>query len=302
MFPPIDYNRVFTRIPEIMGLELTFNKNWWEGAYYINGEPHKQRDKLKVKLQKGLVIAYEQGGPSLTLPNWLVTYGGCADYKAAFEVIRGADKPVTTPVARTRKQTPTLYVPRSDYEAMREFDLHACPLFRWMSGLFGENNVRATWLRYNVCTDSLGRAVFWYVDKEGRILHDKRIAYLYDGHRNRKYGASRQYKVGDGYIGRCLFGEHLIADADVINVVESEKSALLASSMWGIRKGLWIATGGKSNIGLISDIKGKNIRLFPDMDAADEWAKHGDVVEWWKGFELDEHSDIGDLVVKLKKK
>ena len=27
------------------------------------------------------------------------------------------------------------------------------------------------------------------------------------------------------------------------------------------------------------------------MDAADEWAKHGDVVEWWKGFENNNQSE-----------
>ena len=299
MLPIIDYNRVFARIPEIMRLDLTFKNNAWEGRYYITGEPHPyKRDKLRVKLYNGIWV-HEQGGESMSLVKWLVTYGGCDTYKDAFALIRGNDVKLND-FHYDNKEKEIRYVSKSDMDALMSFPYDRCPLYIWMSGLFGDDNVRTTWLRYNVCTDSLGRAVFLYVDKEGRILHDKRISYLYEGHRNRKYGASRQYKVGDGYIGRCLFGEHLIADTDVINVVESEKSALLASSMWGIRKGLWIATGGKSNIGLISDIKDKNVRLFPDMDAADEWAKHGDVVEWWKGFELDEHSDIGDLIVKLK--
>ncbi len=300
MFPPIDYNRVFTRIPEIMGLELTFKKSWWEGACYINGEPHKQRDKLKVKLQKGTVYIYEQGGEALTLPNWLVKYGGCADYKAAFDVIRGGDKPVITPVARTRKTTPTLYIPRSDYEAMREFDLHTCPLFRWMCGIFGEERVREVWERYHTCTDSKGRAVFFYADTKGRICHDKRIYYYDNGKRIRKYGCGREYKVGDGYSGRALFGEHLIKDAEVVNIVESEKSALLATAMWSDNKGVWVATGGKGNLkSLLSDIHGKHIRLFPDADAVAEWRETGyEVVDWFRCMpNLSDHDDIGDFVV-----
>lgn len=299
MYPPIDYNRVFTRIPEIMGLELTYKRNWWEGAYYINGEPHRQRDKLKVKLQKGTVICYEQGGAHLSLQEWLVTYGGCADYKAAFDVIRGGDRPVTEFVARTRKVTPTLYVPKSDYEAMREFDLHTCPLFRWMCGMFGEERVREVWERYCVTTDSRGNAVYFYVDAQGRICHESRISYMCNGHRNKKRHAFRKYLTDKGYKGRCLFGAHLIKDTEVVNCCESEKSVLLAACMWGDRKGVWVATGGKSNIGLLRGIKDKQVRLFPDMDAIEEWAQYGEVVEWWRGRDFDDHDDVGDLVVRL---
>ena len=300
MYPPIDYNRVFTRIPEIMGLELTYKRNWWEGAYYLNGEPHRQRDKLKVKLQRGEVWAYEQGGEAMPLPKWLVTYGGCADYKAAFNVIRGGDRPVTEFVARSRKQTPTLYVPKSDYEAMREFDLHTCPLFRWMCGMFGEERTRETWERYHICTDSKGRAVFFYTDANGRICHDKRIYYYCNGKRIRKYGCGREYKVGDGYSGRALFGEHLIKDAEVVNIVESEKSACLAALYFGDRKGLWLGVGGKGNIkNLLSNIQGKKIRLFPDADTYEEWSTLGyEVVNWISCMpNLTEHDDIGDFVV-----
>lgn len=300
MYPPIDYNRVFTRIPEIMGLELTFKNKWWEGQYYLNGERHETRhDKLKVKLYKGNIWVHEQGLDSIPLVVWLVTYGGCADYRAAFDVIRGGDRPVTEFVARQRKVTPTLYVPKSDYEAMREFDLNTCPLFRWMCGMFGEERTRETWERYHICTDSKGRAVFFYTDANGRICHDKRIYYSCNGKRIRKYGCGREYKVGDGYSGRALFGEHLIKDAEVVNCCESEKSTLLATCMWGDRKGVFVATGGKSNIGLLSEIKDKQVRLFPDMDAIEEWSQYGEVVEWWRGREFFDHDDIGDLVVRL---
>ena len=298
-FPIIDYNRVFARIPEIMRLDLTFKNNAWEGQYYITGEPHKyKRDKLKVKLYNGIWI-YEQGGESMNLVNWLVTYGGCATYKDAFAVIRGNDAPVRefhyTPKEKTAKN-----VPKCDFEAIMNYDIEKCPLFTWMSGLFGEERTRETWKNYNVCTDSFNRAVFWYVDNDGHVLHDKRIPYLMDGHRDKRYGASRKYKVGDGYSGRCLFGEHRIKDAQVVNIVEGEKSALLATAMWGDNKGLWCATGGKTNIRLVSDIKDKHVRLFPDMDAVDEWKQYGEVVEWWKGRDVGEHSDIGDMIVQIK--
>ena len=299
-FPPIDYNRVFTRIPEIMGMELTFKNRWWEGQYYLDGGRHDyKKDKLKVKLQKGTIWIYEQGGESITLLAWLVQYGGCADYKAAFDVIRGGDRPVTDFKHFVHKKNPTLYVPRSEFDAIKEFPLDKCPLFRWMCGMFGEEKTREVWERYCVTTDSNGNAVYFYVDEQGRICHENRIPYMLNGHRNKKYNAFRKYTTDKGYTGRCLFGAHLIKDADVVNVVESEKSALLASCMWGDRKGLWVATGGLSNIGLISNISEKRIRLFPDIDGTERWSQYGEIVEWWHGRDFDDHDDVGDLVVRL---
>ena len=89
----IDWYRVFDRIPEIMGLELVRNGKMWEGRYYFNGDVHPYRqDKLKCKIYQSMVFVYEQGGESVSLPEWLVTYGGAKDYKEAYERIRGVKK------------------------------------------------------------------------------------------------------------------------------------------------------------------------------------------------------------------
>ena len=299
MLPSIDFNRVFARIPEIMHLELVLRGAAWEGQYYINGQKHAyKRDKLKVKLRRGIWV-YEQGGESIPLVRWLVDYGGCADYKEAFSVLRGKDSPIPDFREEGTKPQEVKYVPRCDMEALMRYDLMKCPLFRYMSSLFGEERTRKVWRFYNVCTDSRGLAVYWYVDKEGRVLHDKKIKYSDNGHRDKTFGGSREYKTGDGYTGRCLFGEHRIADAKIVNIVESEKSAILATAMWGNNKGVWCATGGKSNIRLISDIQGKQVRLFPDIDARETWQQYGEVVEWWKTREFGDHDDVGDLVVKI---
>lgn len=299
-FPPIDYNRVFTRIPEIMGLDLTFKNRWWEGQYYIHGRRHDyKKDKLKVKLQKGTVWIYEQGGESMTLLVWLVQYGGCADYKSAFDVIRGGDRPVTEFKNFVHKKKQTLYVPRSEFDAIKEFPLEKCPLFRWMCTLFREDDVRACWEKYNVTTDSYGNAVYWFVDKQGNILHDKRIPYSMNGHRNKKYGAFRKYKVGDGYDGVCYFGEHLIKDDEEVLCAESEKDALIITLCTGRTA---IATGGKSNLREIGD----NFVLLPDRDAVEEWEMKangkGKICRWWEKYpECDEHDGVGDYLIWRRK-
>ena len=178
----IDWYRVFDRIPEIMGLELVRNGKMWCGRYYINGDVHPFRaDKLKCKIYQSMVFVYEQGGESLSLPEWLVTYGGAKDYKEAYDRIRGVK--LSAPIRHEIRETKTLYVGPDVLYSARGYDLHRCSLYNWMCTLFPEQRVMQVWNEYNVTTDWQGNAVFWYVDRNGKILHDKRIRYGEDGHR-----------------------------------------------------------------------------------------------------------------------
>lgn len=291
--PLIDYNRVFARVPDIMHLELTLRGKAWEGRYYMTGEPHYKRDKLKVRLNRGAIRVYEQGGGNMSIVEWLVEYGGCATYRDAFDVLRGNDAPVPD-FTFVRRLRDTKYVPNADMEAMRVYTLGRCPLFVWMAGIFGEERVREVWMRYNVTTDESGLAVYWYVDVQGRVLFDKRMRYCADGHRDKAYGGGRRYRVGDGYDGRCYFGEHLTQGVKDVFVCESEKDALLFALC---TDKVAVATGGKSNL---RDVK-SNMVLLPDVDAADEWeAKKGDgkVCRWWEHYPCHgDHDGVGDYVL-----
>jgi hypothetical protein len=180
------------------------------------------------------------------------------------------------------------YVPRSVVTSMAELDLRKCPLFRWMCTLFPEDRVREVWKLYNVTTDSQQNAVFWYADSKGNIAFDKRIAYKEDGHRDKTYFPPRIYRTADGFTARPYFGAHLVND-ECVNVVESEKSALLGALAYG---GVWLATGGKGNL---KDVA--NAKLYPDKDAYEEWSAKGSCVPWFEGWsECGETSDIGDLI------
>lgn len=58
-----------------------------------------------------------------------------------------------------------------------------------------------------------------------------------------------------------------------VAVVESEKSALIASSY--LPQYVWIASGGKNGCFReenLSVLKGKNVVLFPDLGATDDWS------------------------------
>jgi hypothetical protein len=294
----------FQRVPEIMGLELTLRRNAWEGQYYIGGEKHRsKRDKLKVKIwtyeEGSEIVVYEQGGESMGLPKWLCTYGGCNTRQEAIARLRGESGFRFQYVRRETKVKEVKYVPQELVEEYGKVELERCPLFQWMCGLFGKERTTEVWRKYGVQSDRYGRAVFWYIDAEDRVCHDKVISYLTDGHRDKNSGCKRAFKVGDGYSGECLFGANLTVGKDEVFVLESEKSCLLAAAEYPER--VFVATGGKGNVRLA---KGARFKLLPDMDAVEEWQKKGEVVRWWQGAgcEVGEKWDLGDLIVWKKER
>lgn len=291
----IDWFRVFERVPEIVGLEdLRRRCGAWEGRYYLNRERHPyKRDKLKIKLWNRCIWLHEQGGGSMSLPTWLIEYGGAADYADAYRIIEGGDRPILKVPEFSHAYRKEVYVPQEAYEREKGYGFGGCPLFVWMAGLFGEERVRGVWERYRVTTDAEGLAVFWYTDAEGRICYDKRMRYRNDGHRDKGFGGTRRYRTADGYTARPYFGAHLVKGGCRVAVVESEKTALLFALATGRTV---VATGGKNTLRGCEE----NMVLFPDMDAVSEWEalKGANVYPWWNGVEgLDGHSDVGDVIV-----
>lgn len=289
--------------PKLLGMELTQHGRKLEGGYYLNGDRHQWRkDKLKIFISQGTVWLSEEGGPSMSLQTWLVNYGGAADYKEAISMINGQKQSITYDrEVRQKAEVAVKYVPWEAVRGAANYDLRKCSLFNWMCTLFPEEKVREVWKKYNVTTDSHSNCVYWVVDKDNHVLFDKRILYKEDGHRDRTFFPGRQYRVADGYSGRCYFGEHVVDPAKKVYVVESEKSVLLIDLTYGRQA---VATGGKNNL---RDLK-PNMVLLPDYDSArDEWeakAKEAgvEVWPWWEKWglpieQIPDHSDIGDMIV-----
>lgn len=282
--------------PKLMGMELFRHGQGLQGAYYLNGDRHSYRkDKLKVFISRGSVWVSEEGGRCVSLPQWLIEFGGAADYKEAIKMINGQPQVLEWHREFREKKQELRYVDADVLRGAKAWPLEKCSLFRWMCGMFPEERVRNVWDEYNVTTDSHGNAVFWYVDQNGKILYDKRILYKDDGHRDKNFFPGRQFRVADGYTGRCYFGACVPDDGKKTFVLESEKSALLCRLFYGRR---FLATGGKGNLREIEP----NMMLVPDMDARMDWEEKGEVWPWWEKCgipvsEIPDHADIGDMVV-----
>lgn len=275
---------VMQNVPKLLGMEMTWHGGGWQGGYYLNGDRHAfRRDKLKVFIGRGSIWISEEGGRCISLPQWLIEFGGVADFKEALKIIKGQPQSIEWSREFRERINPRLeYVSKDVLEAAKQFDLQNCPLFRWFCSLFPEDRVKEAFDRYNVTTDGQGLAVFWAVNQDGLILHDKRMKYLPTGRRDKSFGGTRQYRTADGYSGRCFFGSHLIpacGNGDILTV-ESEKSAI-GLYLWTGKT--VIATAGKNNL------RERDPRLlcFPDKDGFEDWEATGNrCVRWFDDWEL----------------
>ena len=189
---------------------------------------------------------------------------------------------------------------------------------------------------YRIGHSKLYMTIFWQIDEKGIVHTGKCMRYKQDGHRDRESRHSfdfihsmlyrdrnfPQYDPDKMEMKQCLFGLHLLNRyampkvAQTVNLVESEKTALIMAIAYGNHPGsMWMATGGMENLTkekLMPLIKaGKTILCWPDKDGIEKWnakvkqiqydrisvhTKHLD--EWWKP-EDGPKADVADIVVRL---
>ena len=126
-----------------------------------------------------------------------------------------------------------------------------------------------------------GSTVFWQVDYHGKVRAGKVM--LYDQASGKRIKKPHHHitwvhsllKLPGYHLEQCFFGEHLLKTAPfkVVGLVESEKTALIASLYFP--DVLWLATGGLNNLTLAKCkvLKGRTVILYPDLNAFDKWAQ-----------------------------
>lgn len=123
-----------------------------------------------------------------------------------------------------------------------------------------------------------GATVFWQVDanlkiRAGKIMlynptTGKRIKEPYD-HINWIHKGLKQPEFE---LKQCFFGEHLLIDkTKPVAIVESEKTAIIASVY--LPQFIWLAAGNKEGLNAqkCSILRGRTVILFPDLKAFDKW-------------------------------
>lgn len=203
------------------------------------------------------------------------------------------------------------------------------------------NRVESVLLSYAVGHSYKGHTIFWQIDHEAHVHTGKMMKYLPDGHRDktqnpdwihatlaRKRNADDSWPHPDLYnpdeqqMRPCLFGLHLVHAQNIkrweVNIVESEKTAIIMAIAQGTSHGLWMATGGlqflkPEVLKPLFDLK-LNIVLHPDHDGDQRWRKkmtefgykYGEDyqvnnfyvnIAWKEGIDS-EKADCADIVVR----
>jgi len=150
---------------------------------------------------------------------------------------------------------------------------------QWLGGIVGNMPASEAIERYFVGTSKTGGTCFWQIDLSGKIRSGKIIIYGNDGHRRKDVLPPVQWvhsilKLPDFHLSQCFFGEHLLVDkSKTVAIVESEKSAVIASIY--LPEMIWLACGGSEGLGAekCAVLKGRKVVLYPDCGKFRKWSE-----------------------------
>jgi hypothetical protein len=150
----------------------------------------------------------------------------------------------------------------------------------YLNSLFGKEITNGLISKYFIGTSKYwnNSTVFWQIDTKGKIRTGKIMLYNNTtGKRVKQPHSFIQWihsalKLENFQLKQSLFGEHLITDKQkTIAIVESEKTAIIASVY--LSQFIWLAAGSLTNLTIdkCKVLEGRKVVLFPDLKAFDKW-------------------------------
>lgn len=191
---------------------------------------------------------------------------------------------------------------------------------KYLKNLFGPDITGELISKYYLGTSAhwTGANIFWQIDINGSIRTGKIM--LYDPVTGKRIKEPYEHiswvhkdlKIGDFELGQCLFGEHLLQDKLLpVALVESEKTAIIASVY--LPQFIWLATGGINNFNKdkFEGLRGRTVLLFPDLNGYKKWSDKADELSHIANFkvvdifertatteEIENGLDLADYLVK----
>ncbi|NDP20795.1 MAG: hypothetical protein GZ091_06915 [Paludibacter sp.] len=127
--------------------------------------------------------------------------------------------------------------------------------------------------------------IFWQIDINGKVRTGKIMQYNPTTGRRLKHQSGaidwvhnklkKSKELPEDFnLQQCFFGEHLlkIYPDKQVAIVESEKSAIIASVI--MPDLIWLAAGNLNGLSIekAKVLKGRNVTLFPDLGGYDKWS------------------------------
>lgn len=161
-----------------------------------------------------------------------------------------------------------------------------CHFLNYLAYVLTPEQYRAAQQLYHLESRTDGAIIFWLIDQQGRYHGGKVMYYQPDGHRDkdeRRHPRWVQHLSANGQEEPksdqpCLFGQHLLTLYPhlPVAIVESEKTAILASQLERDLGFLWMATGGESFLRVenFEVMRSRKVIVFPDTDTTGQTFRH----------------------------
>lgn len=179
----------------------------------------------------------------------------------------------------TPKPLPKRFIPYELFSKCQT-NYHKNNFVKYLHTLFDEEMVNSLVTTYKIGTSKHwnGATVFWQIDRKYRIRTGR--IFLYDPKTCRRDKNKNHWVHSLLYksykLKQCYFGEYLLKSDKPVAVVESAKTAIIASAY--LPDFIWIATDGSN--GLMPSthnkheaLQGRKVSLFPDAGKFNDWSK-----------------------------
>ncbi len=182
---------------------------------------------------------------------------------------------------------------------------------RFLFDFLTDKQIETVYQNYALGATKNKEVIFWQIDINGSVRTGKIMQYNSETGRRIKHenGAidwvhNKLKKVGtlpeDYNLQQCFFGEHLLKlyPDKTVSIVESEKSAIIASAI--ISDSVWLSTGQLNglSIGKAKVLKGRNVILFPDLGGYDKWCIKADEIKLFVECEIKVSTILEDIATE----
>lgn len=277
-------------------IRYTYDQNGT--AYYLHGRKRAcpscgHRDTLQ------LYVGRYSGEPINDMVGKCDRHNNCGyDYKPMQYF---SDYPEELPPAKDGRryarreqdpQKPPVIIPK-DYlvkSIIPKAEKGLCDFLDFLLQMFEPSEVQRIIDTYYLGHTKVKNVIFWQIDCKGLIREGKSMKY--DPSTGKRDKAS--WATGESYwifstlqarkvlptpasSTKCIFGEHLLKDADYntnVMITESEKNAIFGALAFPDYT--WLAIGSRGEIGKIGKVKNilekcRSVVVIPDADAMQEW-------------------------------
>lgn len=157
-------------------------------------------------------------------------------------------------------------------------------LVRFLCEILTDEQIHSIGENYALGATKNKEVIFWQININGKVRTGKIMQYNPETGRRLKHESgsidwvhNKLKKSGtlpeDYNLQQCFFGEHLlkIYPEKPVAIVESEKSALIASAIFPDL--IWIAAGNINGLSIekCQILKGRKVMLYPDLGAIEKW-------------------------------